>query len=82
MAVKLVSMDKYKSRDVVAALEDLLEAAKAGEILGLAYIVKVAPGDNRAGMAGLFKRDPAKALQATFQLERFLAQTGPYARGM
>jgi hypothetical protein len=74
-------MVKYVSRDVVEVLEDLLEAAKAGELLGLAYIVKIGPADNRAGMAGVFKREPAKALQATFQLERYLASTGPFAKG-
>jgi hypothetical protein len=77
--MRLVNLDQYRSREVVAALEELLEAAKQGEIRGLAYIVKVAPDDNRAGVVGEYKRSPAKALQATFQLERLLANTGPFA---
>ena len=54
------------------ALERLLEGAKAGEIRGLVYIVKLGPGENRADVVGEYRRDPAKALKATFQLETLL----------
>lgn len=50
----------------------LLEAAKAGEIRGLVYIAKFGPGENRADVVGEYRRDPAKALRATFQLESML----------
>lgn len=50
----------------------LLEAAKAGEIRGLVYIANFGPGENRADVVGEYRRDPAKALRATFQLESML----------
>lgn len=58
------------------ALRELLSAAEAGDIRGLVFVVKVKPGDNRAGIVGEYRRHPEKALQATFQLERRLAGTG------
>lgn len=58
----------------MAALEELLEWARAGDIRGLAYVIKVAPGDNRAGTAGVYRKHPEKALQAAFQLERLLRE--------
>lgn len=60
-------------------LEELLDAARNGEIEGLAWIVRMGPGDNRAGLAGVYKSQPDKALRATFQLERMLASDGPFA---
>lgn len=77
--LKVIDLAKYRSREIVEVLEELLEAAKAGEISGLAWIVKIGPGDNRAGLAGLYRVQPDKALRATFQLERMLAADGPFA---
>ena len=74
MAVKLVvnNLAVYRSRDVVEVLEGLLEAAKQGDIRGLVYIVQLAAGESRADVVGDYRRDPAKALKATFKLETML----------
>lgn len=74
MTVKLVvdNLARYRSRDVVKALEGLLGAAKRGEIRGLVYIVQLAAGESRADVVGDYRRDPAKALKATFKLETML----------
>ena len=69
----VVQIDRYKSLEVVAALRELLSAAERGDIKGIAFVVRVEPGDNRAGVAGEYRRHPEKALRATFQLERHLA---------
>lgn len=64
-------------------LEGLLEAAKAGEIRGLAFVVKVKPGDNRCGLSGVYKRDLDKALKAALMLERHLeAQVSDFQHSM
>lgn len=76
--MEVISLAKYRSRDVVETLEGLLAAARDGEVRGLVFVVKVAPGDNRAGVAGTYKKRPAEALQATFQLERMLAESSPF----
>lgn len=71
--MQLVNLDEYRSRGVVNALKQLLGAAERGQIRGLAFVVKVAHGDNRAGLAGSYKRNPEAALRAAFMLERHLS---------
>lgn len=77
--MKLIDMERYRRKEVVEALKALLEAAEAGDISGIAYVVKVGRSDHRAGTAGIYRRHPEKALQATFALERHLCTTGPFA---
>lgn len=77
--MKLINLEQHRRKEVVDALKALLVAAEAGDLEGLAYIVKVGPGDHRAGTAGVYRRHPEKALQATFALERHLCNTGPFA---
>lgn len=72
----VVSLCQHRSKEVVETLEGLLEQAKRGNIRGLVYVAKVAPGDNRVGMAGAYRTCPAKALQATFKLEKYLREDG------
>lgn len=79
MPLKLIDMEMYRRKDVIEAARGLLEAAEAGTIQGLAFVVKVGPGNHRAGTAGEYKRHPEKALQATFALERHLCKAGPFA---
>lgn len=77
--MKLINLEQYRKKEVVDALKALLAAAEEGEIQGLAYIVRVGAEDHRAGTAGIYRRNPEKALQATFALERHLCNTGPFA---
>jgi hypothetical protein len=64
----------YRCREVVEALRELLREAEEGRIRGLAFVVKVAPGDNRADMVGEYRRHPEKAMKATFALEKLLRE--------
>lgn len=80
--MRVVQLEKYRNQEVVKALRELLEAAEQGDIRGIVFVVNVKPGDSRAGMAGEYRRHPEKALQATFQLERHLATTGPFAESL
>lgn len=57
---------------MVEALSELLREAEAGRIRGLAWVVKVGPGDNRADMVGEYRKHPELALKATFKLEALL----------
>lgn len=77
--MQLVNLENYRRKEVVDALEALLAAAKAGEVQGLVYVVKVGPDEHRAGTVGVYRRHPEKALSATFQLERALASGRPLA---
>lgn len=77
--MQLVNLDEYRHRDVIEVAKKLLESAERGEIRGLVFVVSVAPGDNRAGVAGEYKRRPEEALKATFKLERLLWRAEPFA---
>jgi hypothetical protein len=76
--VKLINLEQYRKQEVVDALKALLTAAESGDLQGLAYVVKVGPSDHRAGMVGIYRRFPEKALQATFALERHLCNAQPF----
>ena len=80
--MQLINLEQYRQKEVVEALRALLKAAEAGDVQGIAYVVQVAPGDNRAGTAGVYRRHPEKALQATFALERHLCSTAPFANSL
>lgn len=77
--VVLIDLERHRAKDVVDALKALLAAAEAGNVKGIAYIIEVSPDDHRAGTAGVYRRHPEKALQATFALERHLCDSGPFA---
>ena len=68
----IIQMSEYKNRDVVKTLETMLALAREGRIHGVAWVAKFGIGDHRAGYAGVYRTHPAKALMATFQLEREL----------
>jgi hypothetical protein len=75
----LIDLEQYRKKEVVDALKELLSAAERGQIKGVTYVVKVGPGDHRAGTVGVYRRHPEKALQAVFEMERHLCNTGPFA---
>jgi hypothetical protein len=70
--MKLVSLDEYKNRAVVAALKELLKLAERGDCQGVVFVAKMGARDHRAGLAGDYQRCPEEALSATFQMERHL----------
>lgn len=76
----LVYLSRYKNREVVKVLEEMLALARAGELSGLAYVIKTAPAEHSAGAAGDYRRHPEQALSATFALERHLAEWRPIRR--
>lgn len=70
--MKLVELGEYKSRKIVAALNELVALAASGNLRGLAFIAKLGPGDHRAGVIGDYQASPEEALSATFRMERHL----------
>ncbi len=68
----VVHLSEYRPTDVESVLEELLESARRGEILGLAFIAKRGPRIHDAGLAGCYRLDPEQALAATFRMERHL----------
>ena len=62
----IASIPARHRRSVVAELESLLEAARAGEIVGLGYTALTRDRKTRAGLAGLLARDRLAATGALF----------------
>lgn len=77
--MQLINLDQHRRKEVVATLESLLAAAKAGELVGLVYVAQLPQDEHCAGTSGTYRRFPEQALRATFALERALCRTGPFA---
>lgn len=61
----LVNLNEYRAKDLVNALEALLELSKSGDVRGLSFAADLS--GRRApvlGVCGSHKRDPSKALSA------------------
>ena len=78
--MKLVKLDDYRNREVVAALKELTALAENGQLEGLVFIAKLGHADHRAGRAGCYKRHPEQALPAALMLKQYLAALGGAAR--
>lgn len=67
----LVNLDEYRARDLVSALEAMLELAKAGDLWGLSFAAEL--GGRRQppilGVCGSHRRDPGRALVAVATLK-------------
>lgn len=69
MALKLIDLEKRRKEEVVAEIRCLLAAAEQGRISGLLYVYDGPSLGPRIGAAGEYRRNPKKALQATFMME-------------
>lgn len=69
--VKLVPDDI--SPDIVVALDELLEAAKAGEVIGLGFIAVYKRREYVVNVAGELRRNPTLARGMVASLDDYLA---------
>ncbi len=76
-SVKVVSLQRHRSRELVAVCRELLQLAEAGDLRALCFVAKFGQHDHRAGLSGDYKRNPSEALSATFMMERFLTSELP-----
>lgn len=72
--MQVVSLSQYRSRELVAALKDLLELAERGQVRGLAFVAKIGRHGHRAGLTGDYSRNPDEALLAAVRLKEKLLQ--------
>lgn len=70
--MKVVNLHERRHREVVVFLEGLLVAARAGQIKGVAVVMKLGPDRHRACIAGDYERHPDQAMQGVFRMERYL----------
>lgn len=57
------------TRETIAALEDLLQRARAGQIYGIAFSIKTGPKQHRIGFTGEYWRDPVQLLGCVTRME-------------
>lgn len=67
-------MARYRNKELVAVVKELLDAAEAGDLQGVSFVGHFGPGDHRPGVSGSYRNSPDLALQATFKMERLLRQ--------
>lgn len=73
MGLKVVGLRAFKNRELVATLKEMLRLAEAGSIHAHAFVIKLGPGEHRAGLSGDYAHSPAEALTATFIMEQQLS---------
>lgn len=62
--MNIIRMKEYRCRDIVAALECMLEAARRGEIKALAVCAKDLQGKEHAAFLGEYRSNPALGVNA------------------
>ena len=70
--LRVVRLAAYKNQEMVEVTKALLDLAERGVAQGLSFVVKIGPGDHRAGSAGDYRRNPDEALSAVFRMEHDL----------
>lgn len=81
MGLNVVRLGEFRNRELVATLKEMLQLAEAGSIHAHAFVIKLGPGEHRAGLSGDYARSPAEALTATFIMERQLSGALQSGRG-
>lgn len=57
-------LSEYRNRETIGILEQLLEQAKQGAILGILFCVRIEHKHHAMGVAGCYHADPAQAVTA------------------
>lgn len=70
----VISIKEFKERDTIATLERLLEKARAGEITGLIYTVRLGEWSHAVGVTGRYREDPISGLGAAGRVFDILNQ--------
>jgi hypothetical protein len=72
MPGRVIHINEYRNKDVLNYLEELTEKAKAGEVTGLAFAVRL--GDDKAtiGTLGHYAEDHISALGVVAKLFSFI----------
>jgi hypothetical protein len=70
--MRVVSLDRFRNRKVVAVARELLQLAEQGDLQGLTFVAKFGRADHRAGIVGDYQRSRAEAVYAALQMKRQL----------
>ncbi len=67
-------IDEHQTREVIAALRDLLDRAESGRLRSFMFSVKTGPKRHRIGFTGDYWNDPVEALGCVTRMEYKLNQ--------
>ena len=70
----VISIKEYKERDTIATLERLLAKARAGEVTGLIFTVRLGEWNLAVGVSGRYREDPISGLGAAGRVFDILNQ--------
>lgn len=77
----VLSLVKHASKDIVEALESLLELARKGELRGLAIYYRETGGHEDAVFTGIYRTNVAEAVKAAMLMSVYLTRHEERARG-
>lgn len=67
--MNVTRIEDHKSKDIIAALRDLLRRAEQNQLRGFVFAIKTGPKRHRIGLAGEYLDDPAQALGIVTRME-------------
>lgn len=70
--MQVTRIEEYKSRETIKLLEELLERARLGEILGLVFCVRLGVKAHAMGVSGHYLEDPVMAIAVTARMNHRL----------
>lgn len=70
--MSVTHLREYRSRETVELLSKLLEQAKAGDIKGLLFVVKLGTGRHAMGLSGSYRDDPSTGIAASSRMQHRL----------
>lgn len=70
--MQVVAVRKRRNEQLVAVAKELLELAEAGDLHGMAFVIKLGLRDHRPGLAGDYQGHPEEALYATLKMKKSL----------
>jgi hypothetical protein len=73
-AANVISIKEYRNQETISTLEQLLEKARAGEVIGLAYSVCLCEWSSGVGATGTYRDSPETALGGIGRLYEILTK--------
>ncbi len=72
MTNNVIRIVEYKSRETVEALETMLEMARAGEISGMVFALRLGDWNHGVGVTGEYEKDPIAAASVAARILKIL----------
>lgn len=68
--MRVVQLQRYRNRAVVAVAREILALAETGDVQALSFVIKLGRRDHRAGLVGDYESSPEEALLAALRMKQ------------